>query len=96
MAKAPGEAADFDGAGPVWFKVFQDMPAASGGQYAWPSDGECVRAGFFVSSRLVSSRLVSSLLLLLRQGGPLFLLERVFSSSFFSLRGVLFLLTYTL
>ncbi|KAI5928690.1 glycoside hydrolase family 61 protein [Camillea tinctor] len=42
MAKVPeGQtAADFDGAGQVWFKVFQDMPTASGGQYEWPSNGK--------------------------------------------------------
>ena len=39
MAKAPAAAADFDGAGNVWFKVFQDHPSTNGGQYAWPSDG---------------------------------------------------------
>lgn len=41
MAKAPeGQAAaDFDGEGAVWFKVFQDMPSVNGGQYEWPSNG---------------------------------------------------------
>ncbi|RYP31456.1 hypothetical protein DL767_005747 [Monosporascus sp. MG133] len=38
MAKAPGKAADFDGSGPVWFKVYQDMPTLANGQYQWPSD----------------------------------------------------------
>ncbi|KAL7626696.1 hypothetical protein AAE478_003470 [Parahypoxylon ruwenzoriense] len=42
MAKVPSgkSAADFDGSGKVWFKVFQDMPTASGGQYNWPSNGK--------------------------------------------------------
>lgn len=40
MAKAPGKAADFDGSGPVWFKVYQDMPTLANGQYQWPSDGK--------------------------------------------------------
>lgn len=40
MAKAPGSAADFDGAGDVWFKVFQDTPTLNGQQYVWPSDGK--------------------------------------------------------
>lgn len=41
MAKVPSgqTAADFDGSGKVWFKVFQDMPTTSGGQYTWPSNG---------------------------------------------------------
>ncbi|KAI1448401.1 glycoside hydrolase family 61 protein [Annulohypoxylon stygium] len=42
MAKVPSgkTAADFDGSGAVWFKVYQDMPMASGGQYTWPSNGK--------------------------------------------------------
>ncbi|OTB07133.1 glycoside hydrolase family 61 protein [Hypoxylon sp. CI-4A] len=42
MAKVPAgqTAADFDGSGNVWFKVFQDMPSSSGGQYTWPSNGK--------------------------------------------------------
>ncbi|KAI1644751.1 glycoside hydrolase family 61 protein [Daldinia loculata] len=42
MAKVPSgkTAADFDGSGNVWFKVYQDMPTASGGQYTWPSNGK--------------------------------------------------------
>ncbi|KAI1636674.1 glycosyl hydrolase family 61-domain-containing protein [Biscogniauxia mediterranea] len=43
MARAPEgrTAADFDGAGEVWFKVYQDMPTTtSGGQYEWPSNGK--------------------------------------------------------
>lgn len=39
MAKAPGRAADFDGSGQVWFKVYQDMPTMANGQYSWPSEG---------------------------------------------------------
>ncbi|KAI4870876.1 glycoside hydrolase family 61 protein [Hypoxylon rubiginosum] len=42
MAKVPSgqTAAAFDGSGKVWFKVYQDMPTASGGQYTWPSNGK--------------------------------------------------------
>ncbi|KAI1769584.1 glycoside hydrolase family 61 protein [Hypoxylon sp. FL1150] len=42
MAKVPSgqTAASFDGSGKVWFKVFQDMPTTSGGQYTWPSNGK--------------------------------------------------------
>ncbi|KAI1393861.1 glycoside hydrolase family 61 protein [Hypoxylon trugodes] len=42
MAKVPSgqTAADFDGKGKVWFKVYQDMPTTSGGQYTWPSNGK--------------------------------------------------------
>ncbi|KAI1082341.1 glycoside hydrolase family 61 protein [Whalleya microplaca] len=42
MAKVPEgkTAADWDGAGNVWFKVYQDTPTASGGQYTWPSNGK--------------------------------------------------------
>ncbi|KAI0022020.1 glycoside hydrolase family 61 protein [Xylariomycetidae sp. FL0641] len=42
MAKVPAgsTAADWDGAGAVWFKVYQDLPTASGGQYTWPSNGK--------------------------------------------------------
>ncbi|KAI1107278.1 glycoside hydrolase family 61 protein [Jackrogersella minutella] len=42
MAKVPSgqTAADFDGSGNVWFKVYQDMPTTSGGQYTWPSNGK--------------------------------------------------------
>lgn len=39
MAKAPGNAADFDGSGQVWFKVYQDMPTTANGQWSWPSEG---------------------------------------------------------
>ncbi|KAI0840651.1 glycoside hydrolase family 61 protein [Hypoxylon sp. FL0890] len=42
MAKVPSgkTAADWDGSGKVWFKVYQDMPTSSGGQYTWPSNGK--------------------------------------------------------
>ncbi|KAI1426677.1 glycoside hydrolase [Xylaria sp. FL1777] len=42
MAKVPSgqTAATWDGSGAVWFKVFQDMPTASSGQYNWPSNGK--------------------------------------------------------
>lgn len=41
MAKVPSgkTAANFDGKGAVWFKVFQDLPSLSNGQYNWPSNG---------------------------------------------------------
>lgn len=41
MAKVPSgqTAATWDGTGAVWFKVFQDLPSVSGGQYTWPSNG---------------------------------------------------------
>ncbi|KAI3337293.1 lytic polysaccharide monooxygenase [Xylariaceae sp. AK1471] len=42
MAKAPAgqTAGTWDGKGAVWFKVFQDAPSVSGGQYVWPSNGK--------------------------------------------------------
>ncbi|KAI1144117.1 glycoside hydrolase family 61 protein [Hypoxylon sp. FL0543] len=42
MAKVPSgqTAADWDGSGKVWFKVYQDLPTSSGGQYTWPSNGK--------------------------------------------------------
>ncbi|KAI1815870.1 glycoside hydrolase [Poronia punctata] len=42
MAKVPSgsTAASWDGSGANWFKVYQDMPSASNGQYTWPSDGK--------------------------------------------------------
>ncbi|KAI8634902.1 lytic polysaccharide monooxygenase [Xylariaceae sp. FL1651] len=42
MAKVPSgqTAATWDGSGAVWFKVYQDMPTVSGGQYNWPSEGK--------------------------------------------------------
>ncbi|KAI1180289.1 glycoside hydrolase [Nemania sp. FL0916] len=42
MAKVPSgqTAATWAGTGAVWFKVYQDMPTASGGQYTWPSNGK--------------------------------------------------------
>jgi hypothetical protein len=50
MAKVPSgqTASTWDGKGAVWFKVFQDMPTTSGGQYNWPSNGEFFIT-FFVS-----------------------------------------------
>ncbi|KAL5340207.1 glycoside hydrolase [Aspergillus crustosus] len=39
LAKAPGEAADFDGEGDVWFKIYEDEPDVSAGGLVWPSDG---------------------------------------------------------
>ncbi|KAK3361276.1 glycoside hydrolase [Lasiosphaeria ovina] len=42
MAKVPAgqTAATFDGAGAVWFKVYQDMPTSSGSQMNWPSQNK--------------------------------------------------------
>ncbi|KAI1200407.1 glycoside hydrolase [Nemania serpens] len=42
MAKVPSgqTAATWDGQGAAWFKVFQDLPSVSGGQYTWPSNGK--------------------------------------------------------
>ncbi|KAI1331137.1 lytic polysaccharide monooxygenase [Xylariaceae sp. FL0255] len=41
MAKVPAgsTAATWDGSGAVWFKVYQDLPTVSSGQYVWPSMG---------------------------------------------------------
>ena len=39
MAKAPGKAADFDGKGAVWFKIYGDQPTITSGGISWPSDG---------------------------------------------------------
>jgi len=35
MAKAPSTAAEFDGTGQVWFKIFDDGPKFSGGSATW-------------------------------------------------------------
>lgn len=42
MAKAPSGATaeSFDGAGNVWFKIYQDGPSFAGGQITWPSAGK--------------------------------------------------------
>jgi hypothetical protein len=59
MAKAPAgtKAADWDGDGQVWFKVYQDMPTVSGGQYNWPSEGKKnlsqLRLFFFFSALIL-------------------------------------------
>ncbi|KAL4866953.1 hypothetical protein BDV12DRAFT_187049 [Aspergillus spectabilis] len=39
LAKAPGAAAEFDGSGDVWFKIYEDRPNISQGGLTWPSDG---------------------------------------------------------
>jgi hypothetical protein len=41
MAKVPEgkTAANWDGAGDVWFKIFSQGPSFSGGQLSWPSSG---------------------------------------------------------
>lgn len=39
MAKAPGDASDFEGDGQVWFKISQDEPTVSDGGLDWPSEG---------------------------------------------------------
>ncbi|KAL4260084.1 Lytic polysaccharide monooxygenase AA9 [Pleurotus pulmonarius] len=39
MAKAPGNAASFDGSGNVWFKVYEIRPVTNGGtSITWPAD----------------------------------------------------------
>ncbi|KAI9896287.1 hypothetical protein N3K66_008459 [Trichothecium roseum] len=40
MAKAPGKAADFDGKGAVWFKIYGDQPTITSGGISWPSDAQ--------------------------------------------------------
>jgi hypothetical protein len=41
MAKVPEgkTAANWDGSGEVWFKIFEQGPTISGGQLSWPSSG---------------------------------------------------------
>ncbi|EJD54109.1 hypothetical protein AURDEDRAFT_133706 [Auricularia subglabra TFB-10046 SS5] len=39
MAKAPSQAAGWDGSGAVWFKIFEMPPVLSGGSITWPSSG---------------------------------------------------------
>jgi len=39
MAKAPGSAADFDGKGNVWFKIYSDKPTITSQSITFPSDG---------------------------------------------------------
>jgi hypothetical protein len=40
MAKAPsGNAANFDGKGNVWFKVYEDAPKITSSSIEWPSNG---------------------------------------------------------
>ncbi|KAL4778692.1 glycoside hydrolase [Aspergillus varians] len=39
MAKAPGDAADFDGSGDVWFKIYEDGPTVHDDGFSWPTDG---------------------------------------------------------
>lgn len=48
MAKVPSgqTAATWDGSGKVWFKIYQDMPTTSGGQYTWPSNGNSSSSPF--------------------------------------------------
>lgn len=42
MAKVPSgkTAANWDGSGDVWFKIFEQGPTISGGSLSWPSDGK--------------------------------------------------------
>jgi hypothetical protein len=42
MAKVPEgkTAANWDGSGDVWFKIYEQGPTISGGQLSWPSNGE--------------------------------------------------------
>ncbi|KAL2864816.1 lytic polysaccharide monooxygenase auxiliary activity family 9 protein [Aspergillus lucknowensis] len=39
LAQAPGKAAEFDGDGEVWFKIYQDKPEVGSGGLTWPSNG---------------------------------------------------------
>lgn len=39
MAKAPGSVADFDGAGNVWFKIYEDQPNFAQSGLTWPTEG---------------------------------------------------------
>ncbi|KAL3431712.1 glycoside hydrolase [Aspergillus tetrazonus] len=39
MAKAPGDASDFDGDGQVWFKIYEDGPTVTDDGLTWPSNG---------------------------------------------------------
>ena len=39
MAKAPGKVADFDGAGNVWFKIYEDQPNFASSGLTWRTDG---------------------------------------------------------
>ncbi|KAL2856537.1 glycoside hydrolase [Aspergillus pseudoustus] len=39
LAKAPSSASSFDGAGEVWFKIYEDGPEISADGLTWPSDG---------------------------------------------------------
>ncbi|KAL2812547.1 glycoside hydrolase [Aspergillus cavernicola] len=39
MAQAPGPAADFDGSGDVWFKIYEDGPNIAEDGLTWPTDG---------------------------------------------------------
>ncbi|KAL4916746.1 glycoside hydrolase [Aspergillus aurantiobrunneus] len=39
MAKAPGAAAEFDGSGDVWFKIYEDGPTVENDGLTWPTDG---------------------------------------------------------
>ena len=39
MAKAPGTAADFDGKGNVWFKIYSDEAIITESSIEFPSDG---------------------------------------------------------
>lgn len=41
MAKAPGTAADFDGKGSVWFKIYGDEAIITESSIDFPSDGKC-------------------------------------------------------
>ncbi|KAL4803373.1 glycoside hydrolase [Aspergillus unguis] len=39
MAKAPGDASDFEGDGKVWFKIYEDGPKVTDDGLDWPSEG---------------------------------------------------------
>ncbi|KAI0480626.1 glycoside hydrolase [Xylariaceae sp. FL0804] len=55
MAQVPSgsTAADWDGDGTVWFKIYQDLPTVSNGQYVWPSQNEA-KATFTIPACLAN------------------------------------------
>jgi len=59
LAKVPAgkTAANWDGSGEVWFKIYEDKVTVANSQYVWPSNGKhtlllLVRSNLFSRSRL--------------------------------------------
>lgn len=71
MAKAPSgkTAADFDGKGNVWFKIYQDGPSGLGtGTITWPTQGACPPFPLFWLNQLsYRTRAMLTTILSLRQ-----------------------------